>query len=586
MSITNAASDDLSDFQQATVTTARALADDADLEILFEGDHPFYTHKKMTLPVTGDVSDLRAFSDMQALFHRYHNHQIHQENASDIFEVQAVMDDVEKLRCAAIGATEMNGVKNNLKHLYQKELAEIPSGQIDASQALSFFLQEALLSVDLPDDIETASSVFREMLKNDVKDLVSSIHHQDAFQQKLRHILDGFGTGHGVEDAVFEAGEQKEIGSSEDNAPEAENNTQQDEVAESDSIAAPALQTGTGETHDDMGKRVDEASHDTANPEPGGSPSGEAVVQAESYKFFTNAHDEVLIPRQYLSLEELHELRAQLDRKMADQSKVVRRLAQKLKRKLLSKLNRTWMYNEDEGYIDGTRLARIVIDPFQSLPLKRESQDTLTDTVVTLLIDNSGSMRGRPIATAAMTADILTQTLELCGIKTEVIGFTTASWRGGKSLEKWQKQGKPLAPGRLNDLRHIIYKKADQPWRGARLGFGMMLKENLLKENIDGESLLWACHRLIKRPEKRRILIVVSDGAPVDDATLSQNKSGYLDRHLRDVITAIESTPSVELRAIGIGHDVGRYYQKSATIQTADDLGETLLKEMERLFNV
>ena len=303
------------------------------------------------------------------------------------------------------------------------------------------------------------------------------------------------------------------------------------------------------------------------------------------YKVFTTAHDEVVSAEELCEPEELTRLRAYLDQQLASLSSVVSRLANKLQRKLMAQQNRTWTFDLEEGILDVARLTRVIVDPTASLAFKEEDDTEFRDTVVTILIDNSGSMRGRPIMVAAICADILARTLERCGVKTEILGFTTRAWKGGSSREDWLKAGKPAQPGRLNDLRHIIYKSADAPWRRARRNLGLMMREGLLKENIDGEALMWAHQRMIGRPESRRILMVISDGAPVDDSTLSVNSGHYLERHLREVISEIENKSPVQLIAIGIGHDVTRYYRRAVTIVDVEQLAGAIVDQLAELFD-
>jgi cobaltochelatase CobT len=305
-----------------------------------------------------------------------------------------------------------------------------------------------------------------------------------------------------------------------------------------------------------------------------------------TYHPFTTGHDEVIEAADLCDADELSRLRRQLDQQLANLDGIVGKLANRLQRRLMAKQTRAWRFDLEEGLLDAGRLARVVANPLHPLSFKQETATDFRDTVVSLLIDNSGSMRGRPISIAAMSADILVRTLERCGVKVEILGFTTRAWKGGRSRERWVAEGRPKSPGRLNDLRHIIYKAADQPWRRSRRNLGLMLREGLLKENIDGEALLWAHKRLLQRPEQRRILMVISDGAPVDDATLSANPGNFLERHLRDVIRWIETTSPVEISAIGIGHDVTRYYRRAVTLVDAEELGGTMMQKLAELFDV
>jgi cobaltochelatase CobT len=311
----------------------------------------------------------------------------------------------------------------------------------------------------------------------------------------------------------------------------------------------------------------------------------DSIADKTGYHAFTTEFDEIVSAEDLCDAEELTRLRAQLDQQLSHMQGIVSRLANRLQRRLMAKQTRSWDFDLEEGILDAARLSRVVIDPFHPLSFKQERETDFRDTVVTLLIDNSGSMRGRPITVAAMSADILARTLERCGVKVEILGFTTRAWKGGNAREKWVTDGKAINPGRLNDLRHIVYKSADAPWRRARKNLGLMLREGLLKENIDGEALLWAHNRLLARTEQRRILMVISDGAPVDDATLSANPGNYLERHLRDAIEWIETRSPIELTAIGIGHDVTRYYRRAVTIVDAEELGSTLVNNLTELFD-
>jgi cobaltochelatase CobT len=356
-------------------------------------------------------------------------------------------------------------------------------------------------------------------------------------------------------------------------------------------MAAESSTGETDETADALASSDDDQVMSGGGDEEPAGPSrwrsnwlDDPVKERPSYTAYITAFDEIVAAEDLCDAEELSRLRAQLDQQLSHLQGVVARLANRLQRRLLAKQTRSWDFDLEEGILDAARLSRVVLDPFHPLSFKQERETDFRDTVVGLLIDNSGSMRGRPITVAAMSADILARTLERCGVKVEILGFTTRAWKGGNAREKWVAQGKPPNPGRLNDLRHIVYKSADAPWRRSRKNLGLMLREGLLKENIDGEALLWAHSRLIARTEQRRILMVISDGAPVDDATLSANPGNYLARHLRDVIEWIETRSPVELTAIGIGHDVTRYYRRAVTIVDAEELGGTLIGNLSDLF--
>jgi cobaltochelatase CobT len=421
----------------------------------------------------------------------------------------------------------------------------------------------------------------------DLDKLGPTLRDQKAFARLTRTILKdlNFGDDSDLDSEADEAGEDAE------NSENQEGDAEDDANAQGDTSEADLKETEGEDTQDadaEMRAEQTEEMGDATEPEDGMKPWRPEQPFAHQdewgYKIHTTQFDEIIEAAELCDAEELARLRTFLDQQLSAMQGVVSRLANKLQRLLMAQQNRTWEYDLEEGMLDTSRLTRIIIDPMYPLSFKREKDMTFRDTVVTLLLDNSGSMRGRPIMVAAMCADILARTLERCAVKTEILGFTTRAWKGGQSREKWIADGKPPHPGRLNDLRHIIYKAADEPWRRARRNLGLMMREGLLKENIDGEALMWAHNRLVGRPEQRKILMVISDGAPVDDSTLSVNAGNYLERHLRRVIEDIEDKSSVELNAIGIGHDVTRYYRKAVTIVDAEQLGGAMTEQLIGLF--
>jgi len=429
----------------------------------------------------------------------------------------------------------------------------------------------------------------------DLDRLFDSVGDQKAFARIARTIIRDLEMG----DDLSDAPDQPDDSAEGDEEGEAEENQDNDDGdGESQSPQQSSMDDDDAQARDSedsdqqmMQSEEDPDAEDTDEPPDMGDgeqparpdPSGDN--RAITYKVFTTTHDEVVAAEELCDPEELTRLRAYLDQQLASVSNVVSRLANRLQRKLLAQQNRSWSFDLEEGLLDTARLTRVITDPTASLAFKEEDDTEFRDTVVTILIDNSGSMRGRPIMVAAVCADILARTLERCSVKTEILGFTTRAWKGGSSREDWLKAGKPAQPGRLNDLRHIIYKAADAPWRRARRNLGLMMREGLLKENIDGEALIWAHHRLIGRPEQRRILLVISDGAPVDDSTLSVNSGHYLERHLREVITEIEGKSPVQLIAIGIGHDVTRYYKNAVTIVDVEQLAGAMVEQLADLFD-
>lgn len=425
------------------------------------------------------------------------------------------------------------------------------------------------------------------------KTLLPLLDNQKAFYQELQNLMKGLGFDSIPENDLKNSNDQDE---SEDNDLTPPGNDTAEISGDDEQKDAPPLDAEPQETSGDgdeteFGEDAGENSFDEdEDTKTSGMPDyshqfNEETGNLSAYHVFTTAHDEIIPAQELCEDVELQILRKMLDKQLVPLQNVITRLANRLQRKLLAQQQRHWKFDLEEGVLDPARLSRVVTNPSFPLSYKMESDTEFRDTVVSLLIDNSGSMRGRPITIAAMSADILAHTLERCGVKTEILGFTTRAWKGGTSREHWLSAGKPLHPGRLNDLRHIIYKQADTPWRRAKNNLALMLREGLLKENIDGEALLWAHNRLIKRPEARRIMIVISDGAPVDDSTLSVNSAGYLETHLRSVIHWIEQKKAVQLLAIGIGHDVNRYYKRAVTLRDAEDLGGTLMNELTALFD-
>jgi cobaltochelatase CobT len=433
---------------------------------------------------------------------------------------------------------------------------------------------------------------FGHRLDQDLAELKDSLHDQRRSADVLRRLIDTLALekDNAQELEKEEEGGDEETGQAEpqpeDSAPDKGKDAQESEgagesPAQSREVDAEASEEGDIQGEPVMGSEAeDEADGKQAGPRMGHNRPREQ----ERYKVFTTRFDQIEDAANLCDPEELTRLRLQLDRQLAHLQGVVSRLANRLQRRLMAQQMRSWEFDLEEGLLDAGRLARIVANPLHSLSFKREKETRFRDTVVTLLIDNSGSMRGRPITIAAMTADLLARTLERCGVKVEILGFTTSQWKGGQSRRLWMESGKPAQPGRLNDLRHIIYKAADTPWRRARRNLGLMLREGILKENIDGEALAWAHNRLAARGEQRRILMVISDGAPVDDSTLSVNPGNYLEQHLREVIRFIENNSEVQLLAIGIGHDVTRYYRRAVTLMDADELGGAVMAQLTDLF--
>jgi cobaltochelatase CobT len=596
-------------FKRALANAARSLAEQPDLEVVFSGDGPSLVGHRAVLPhppreLSGpETTRIRGLADQLSLRVAHHDEAVHSRTRPKSIDGALVYDALEQARIEAIGANALGGVRDNLaavwEHTVQRKGLDhlVDPAAAPMADILSLLARERLTGVAPPPAAQALVDAFRAEIEAkagpDLDRLTGSIEDQKAFARIARAIVRDMQLGDDLSDAPDQDAQDEESqdgeaeasnegeGEGEEQSPQSatlddsEKSHRESETAEStmteseeDEDAEPSdeeLETGEG----DRPARPD--LKDNGRPEP-------------AYKVYTTAHDEIVSAEELCDAEELTRLRAYLDQQLAHLSNVVSRLANRLQRRLLAQQNRTWSFDLEEGILDVARLTRVIVDPTAPLSFKIEEDTEFRDTVVSLLIDNSGSMRGRPIMVAAVCADILARTLERCGVKVEILGFTTRAWKGGASRDDWLKQGKPPSPGRLNDLRHIIYKSADHPWRRARKNLGLMMREGLLKENIDGEALMWAHQRLIGRPEQRRILMVISDGAPVDDSTLSVNSGHYLERHLRKVIGEIEGKSPVELIAIGIGHDVTRYYRRAVTIVDVEQLGGAMTEQLASLF--
>lgn len=592
------------DFKRALLQTTRALSAKKDIEVVFGGDHASVQGKKARIPLPARVLDpeaaavARGEADAAALRLAHHDEVSHALYAPKGGEAQAVFTALENARCEAIGARALRGVGDNLDAALEKSMIDrgfpaLPENEAPLADLAALLLRERLTGRASPKAAQRLLDAWRADLERragaSLNALAASVDLEDqaAFAKLSRAVL---------RDLDLE--DDEEGGEKGDQSARGENDAQdkEDVSEESDDGASEMLEEGLPESGEEEGAEGEVSEQDMEQLEEDADGAADnAKISAirsrfegdsgEIYKAYTKEFDETANAADLCDPEELARLRRTLDRQLENFHNVVSRLANKLQRKLLAQQNRSWDFDLDEGVLDAARLARVVVDPMQPLSFKQEREQEFRDTVVTLLIDNSGSMRGRPITIAAICGDILARTLERCGVKVEILGFTTRAWKGGQSREKWVADGRPPKPGRLNDLRHIIYKAADAPWRRARASLGLMMKEGLLKENIDGEALLWAHERLMGRPESRRILMVISDGAPVDDTTSSANGGAYLERHLRDVIARIETRSPIELLAIGIGHDVTRYYRRALTIVDVEQLGGAMVDKLAELFD-
>ena len=593
--------------KQALTGASRAIARDPEVEVAWSADVPGSAGNRFRVPLPGrdlppdQVTEARGFADSFALKLRHHNAALHAKVAPPEPVARACYDAIEQVRYEALGANRFGGIRANLDAATEMRTASDKivraqnSSEVPLQTALALLVREALTGEAVPEKarggIELVRDFLEEKVGKDFAALADTLSDQAAFQKLALDMLRELDLTRPT-DAPDE-GDSDEP--DDEDGPDDDNEGEDDNQGEGDPQSAEmagdmAEGEGEGEQSSDA-----ETDGDMSEGEPGedGDASNAPVrpnrPQAEippsiDYKPFSTRFDEEVSASDLCDAEELDRLRAYLDSQLTGLQSVVTRLANRLQRRLMAQQNRSWDFDMEEGVLDAARLARVIISPGTALSYKVERDVEFKDTIVTLLIDNSGSMRGRPISIAAISADILARTLERCGVKTEILGFTTRAWKGGQSREAWLADGKTPNPGRLNDLRHIIYKQADEPWRRALRNLGLMMREGLLKENIDGEALIWAHSRLLYRPEERRILMVISDGAPVDDSTLSVNSAGYLEAHLRSVIEWIEKVSPVQLVAIGIGHDVTRYYRRAVTIMDVEQLGGTIMEQLAELF--
>jgi cobaltochelatase CobT len=594
------------EFKRATAGALRAIAENNEVQVAFQPGPSGLTGKRARLPLptralpAAEMARLRGAADSLALRVRHHDDDVHAARMPPRREARDVYDALEQARVEVVGGKHMSGVAANLRARLTDECeAEgydrmTRKDQLPVAAALAMLARERMSGEESPLPAQRVLEFWRDTIgdKADraLDEMAGTQENQTAFTRAARKLLAAMDLAEAEVDAEpdptedgDDAGEQS---GQQDNTQEGEGQSQSD----ADSMLGASPEQMDGDPADD--DATEEAEEDVAaaagDDRPGGPQPRRDRPPAEneaSYRPYTRLFDEEISAEDLCDADELGRLRQQLDQQLQHLQGVVAKLANRLQRRLLAQQQRAWDFDLEEGLLDAGRLARVVVNPLQALSYKRERDTAFRDTVVSLLIDNSGSMRGRPITVAAMCGDILARTLERCAVKVEVLGFTTRAWKGGQSRERWVADGKPRNPGRLNDLRHIVYKAADAPWRRARKNLGLMLREGLLKENIDGEALLWAYRRLLVRSEHRRILMVISDGAPVDDSTLSVNPGNYLERHLREAIRDIETRNMVELVAIGIGHDVTRYYRRAVTIVDAEELGGTMMKKLTELFD-
>ena len=579
-------------FKQALISTVKVISDDyrpvVDKKNSSSTNLNFFEIDNLNNKQ--DFVRLRAEADSEALKKKFSNKNIYQKNLPNNSSYKSLYDISEKIRYEVLGSKMLKGVSVNFNENYNQKLNLKRKDQLKTKEdtnvveAFELYMLKNFLNIKLNDFSSKILSFwekeFESSINNHIKFLQKNLENQEIYNSKFSKILEEMG--------IFDSENENEKQENQDNEESNESNSKQNqsEGEQEKSLKEENKSELDGDYNfDDYS--MDEQLVDTNSEEQ----SSERVIQKmnidsvnKNYNIYTTQFDEIAKAEKLETEEEISKLRSNLDQQLVSFQDLVTKLANKLQRQLLAKQNRSWEFDLEEGLLDSSKLPRIIMDPFNSLSFKKEKDLEFKDTIVTLLIDNSGSMRGRPITIAALCADILSRTLERCSVKVEILGFTTKNWKGGKSRELWNNKNKQKNPGRLNDLRHIIYKNADTHWRQAKKNIGLMLKEGLLKENIDGEAILWAFNRLKKRKEERKILMVISDGAPVDDSTLSVNSGDYLEKHLKQIVKYIENKNDIEILAIGIGHDVSRYYKKAIKITDVQELGDVMIEQLSGLF--
>ena len=589
-------------FKQAVTSTMRAISGDPDLQVSFGRGKPYMQGQRARVPLPDKnlseekLASFRGKADQFALRSRFHDETKHHDNRPSLSAAQDIFDSIEEARLSCIGSYLMKGVGENLQaelkdYCLEKGYDKIENqSEAPLGEALGLLIREKIIGKKLPRGGDIVLELWRDHLKEivlaaDLKELETLLFDQDAFIRVAKKMISSLGLGDPEHDSDnHDEAEDSEQSEEETSAESSEEDPVPEEGGETD--FSDAIE---GEVEIDM-DAVDMAELDSDEEDlgvPPDTPSERSWMRPKenNYKIYTENFDETVLASDLCEAAELERLRSVLDNHLQSSQIIISKLANRLQRKLLAQQNRTWEFDLEEGTLDTSRLTSVVIDPFHPLAFKEEKDTDFRDTVVSLLIDSSGSMRGRSITIAAMCADILGRTLERCSVKVEILGFTTRAWRGGQSRESWLLGGKSAQPGRLNDLRHIIYKSADMPWRRSRTNLGLMMREELLKENIDGEALLWAHNRIVGRPEDRKILMVISDGLPVDNSTLLVNPSNYLEQHLKYAIDQIQNHSDVELVAVGIGHDVTHHYRRAVTITDAEQLGDAMTDQLVDLFD-
>ena len=583
-------------FKSAVSSTVKAISGNFDLEIKF-GNNIDSKKNSLNLPEVAklkklqDFTNLRAFADSEALKIKYTDKKIYLKNEPKGVTGKALYAIAEKIRYEKIGSDKLKGIKNNITQCYEekfknKKIEEIRTEtDVPITEAFELYLRSHFFKMKQNNITKKVLSCWKNVLNKNLnknlKELDNCIEDQSQFGQLITNLIESLN----FEDMDSKEKEEEKK-TEKDNSSPSEKNSDDNNLSQQDKEEKDANSdlSVSEDTFESFSEKEDSEEGDEREVVSDRNLLKKSP-QKEKYKIFTSEYDEIKNAEELENEDEITRLRKNLDQQLTNLQSLVAKLANKLQRQLLAKQNRSWEFDLEEGMLDASKLSRVIIDPFHSLSYKMEKETEFKDTVVSLLIDNSGSMRGRPISVAAICADILSRTLERCSVKVEILGFTTKNWKGGKSREKWNLENKPTNPGRLNDLRHIVYKAADKPWRQSKKNLGLMLKEGLLKENIDGEALLWAYKRIAARKEERKILMVISDGAPVDDSTLSVNSGDYLEKHLKQIVKWIEENSNIEIVAVGIGHDVTRYYKKAIKITDVQELGDVMINQLTKLFS-
>ena len=583
----------LEDFKTAISSTVRSLSNSQEIEISFGNQAIKSSKNSIRLPDLEQGSNklnyekIRAIADSKSLNLRFSDVKTLKKYEPEGNISKKLYSISEKIRCEKIGTSYFKGVKKNIEKYYYKRLSglDLKSSEDKIIESFENYLRVKFLNFKNESQIDKKLKPFKKDLNDQLKNRINELKDLALDQEKFNSLVSKMIADMSLDENINEEEKRDEENDNDDKQSKPQNQEQKtkekDEKNEEMSIdsGVPDLENEAKDT--DIADEELEI-EDSSRPEL--KKSGKTNFGDLKYKTYTEEFDEIIKAEELESADELSRLRKNLDQQLHQLKNFISKLANKLQRKLLAKQNRSWNFDLEEGLLDTSKLPRIIMDPFNSLSFKKEKDIEFKDTLVTILIDNSGSMRGKPISVAAICADILSRTLERCMVKVEILGFTTKHWKGGSSREKWMKNNKPVLPGRLNDLRHIIYKSADTQWRQAKNNMGLMLKEGLLKENIDGEALKWAFNKMNKRKEDRKILMVISDGAPVDDSTLSTNTSDYLETNLKKTVKWIESKSNIELLAIGIGHDVTRYYNRAVKITDVQDLGDVMINQLTELF--